>query len=250
MRESQMHDYPKGSGITFENVWDALMEYKKRQEEDRRQMLESYKRLDKQMKEDRKRREEEDRKRREEEDRKRMEEDRKQMKEDRKQREEDQKQWEEVRKQMKETGKRMGDLNNSFGELAEHLVAPGIRKRFNELGYHFGHMSPGGYRILDKDGKHKTEIDILLENDDVIIAVEVKVKPKVNDVEHHIGRLKILREYRSSRNDTRKILGAIAGAIFGAQAKAATIKAGMYVIEQSGDTMKIDVPADFIPIEW
>ena len=235
MRESQKHDYPRGSGITFENVWDALMEYKKRQEEDRRQMRESYKRLDKQMKEDRIRREEENRKR---------------MEEDRKRMEEDQKQWEEVRKQMKETGKRVGDLSNSFGELAEHLVAPGIRKRFNELGYHFGHMSPGGYRIIGKDGKDKTEIDILLENDDVMIAVEVKAKPRDNDVEHHIGRLKILREYRNSRNDTRKILGAIAGAIFGEKAKEATIKAGMYVIEQSGDTMKIDVPAGFIPTEW
>ncbi|MDR1637870.1 MAG: hypothetical protein LBR93_11105, partial [Treponema sp.] len=28
-------------------------------------------------------------------------------------------------------GKQMGDLNNRFGELAEHLVAPGIIRRFN-----------------------------------------------------------------------------------------------------------------------
>jgi len=27
-------------------------------------------------------------------------------------------------------------------------------------------------------------------------------------------------------------------------------KSGLYVIEQSGDTMKIDVPEGFVPREW
>jgi hypothetical protein len=46
------------------------------------------------------------------------------------------------------------------------------------------------------------------------------------------------------------IKGAIAGAIFGAAEKKATMEAGLYVVEQSGDTMKIDVPEDFVPREW
>jgi len=146
--------------------------------------------------------------------------------------------------------RQMGDLHRRFGELAEHLVAPSIHKRFNELGYHFGRCSPGGTKIFDEQGKTKTEIDLLLENGETIIALEVKAKPATKDVEHHIKRLEILRDHQRGINDKRTIKGAIAGAIFGLEEKKATVEAGLYVVEQSGDTMKIDVPDDFVPREW
>jgi len=79
--------------------------------------------------------------------------------------------------------------------------------------------------------------------------VEVKSKPTEKDIEHHINRLRILREHRSKHNDMRKIRGAIAGAVFPDKVKEATLAAGFYVLEQSGDTIKLDLPADFIPWE-
>ena len=45
-------------------------------------------------------------------------------------------------------------------------------------------------------------------------------------------------------------MGAIAGAIFGSEEKKATIEAGLYVIEQTGDTMRINVPDGFVPRKW
>ena len=146
--------------------------------------------------------------------------------------------------------KQMGDLHNRFGQLAEHLVAPSIHKKFNELGYHFGEVSPGGLRIFDEDGKVKTEIDLLLQNGETIMAVEIKAKPLIKDIDSHIKRLEILRDHRRGINDKRVIKGAIAGAIFGTAEKKATLEAGLYVLEQSGDTMKIEVPEGFIPREW
>jgi hypothetical protein len=146
--------------------------------------------------------------------------------------------------------KQIGDLGNRFGELAEHLVAPGIAKRFNELGYHFDDVIAERVRLVDRSGKILTEIDLLLENGDYSIAVEVKTRPKEKDAEHHIKRLEILRERKDKRGDNRKIRGAIAGAVFSKEAKAAAIAAGLYVIEQSGDTMKISVPEGFTPREW
>ncbi|MCL2044617.1 MAG: hypothetical protein FWG89_10815 [Treponema sp.] len=50
--------------------------------------------------------------------------------------------------------------------------------------------------------------------------------------------------------DKRKIHGAIAGAVFGQEEKYAVIEAGMYVLEQSGDTIKMDIPHTFVPKEW
>ena len=159
-------------------------------------------------------------------------------------------QMKETDRKMKETSEKMGFLSNRFGELAEHLVAPGIAQRFNELGHHFDGVAPGGYEIRDEKGKGIIQVDILLENGDCLMAVEVKAKPKIKDIEHHIKRLEILREHRNKKRDSRVIYGAIAGAIFGIEEKQAAIDAGFYVLEQTGDTMKIDIPHDFVPREW
>ena len=156
----------------------------------------------------------------------------------------------ETEKIVRRNSKQMGDLHRRFGQLAEHLVAPNIHKRFNELGYHFGSCWPGGIILYDEKGNAKTEIDLLLENGETVMAIEVKARPVVKDVEHHIKRLELLREHRRGINDNRTIKGAIAGAIFGVEEKAAALEAGLYVVEQSEDTMKIDVPDGFVPREW
>ncbi|MDR0495725.1 MAG: hypothetical protein LBG95_08900 [Treponema sp.] len=153
-------------------------------------------------------------------------------------------------KSQKRLGKQMGDLHRRFGEMAEHLVAPSIARRFNELGFHFETMSPGGHRILDEQGNTKTQVDILLENGEHIIAVEIKATVRLQDIEHHVRRLEILREFRNKKHDERKIQGAIAGAIFGNAEKKAVIEAGFYALEQSGDTMKLEIPEGFVPGEW
>jgi hypothetical protein len=152
---------------------------------------------------------------------------------------------------LKKLGKQMGDLHNSFGEMAEHLVAPAIHKRFNELGYHFSAAAEGGYVVRDNNGKILAQVDILLINDDYIIAVEVKATVRPQDIEHHIKRIEILKEHwNKQHHDTRIIRGAIAGAIFGNAEKEAVIEAGFYALVQSGDTMKMEIPEDFVPREF
>jgi hypothetical protein len=222
--ESTVPDYPRG--ITFEQVWAALMEDRKRQEE---------------MKEERER------------ERKEREQERKEQ--ERLMREK----WEKTDRQVEKTSrtvdelsKQMGGLHRSFGELAEHLVAPGIASRFNEMGYHFDSMAPQGIEIYDESRKKiLTEVDLLLENGECLMAVEVKSKPTEKDIAHHIGRLEILRDWRKKRQEKpKRILGAIAGAVFPKSLMEAVIEAGLYVIEQTGDTMQISVPEGFKPREW
>jgi hypothetical protein len=74
----------------------------------------------------------------------------------------------------------------------------------------------------------------------------------------------ILRAYLDERGDTRKLLGAVA--IVKADlksyskvwfntpelcsAEAHSLEQGFYVIEQSGDTVKIEVPEGFTPKVW
>ena len=210
METETIPDYPRG--ITFEHVWAALMEDRKKLEIWREEW-------------------EKEREQRE------------------KEREQSDKSLEKLERIVRRNSKQMGDLHRRFGNLAEHLVKPNIYKRFNELGYKFTSTVNKGSTIFDDQGKTLTEIDMVLENGNTIMVVEVKVKPDVKDIAHHIRRMEIVREVNDKKNDKRKIQGAIAGAIFGIEEKKATVEAGLYVIEQSGDTMKIDVPENFVPLE-
>jgi len=218
-----------GKKPSYETVWAMLQEtgkeHAKRLKELERQMLESA----------------------EEHDRRKKEFDEQQ---ERRKKESDE-ELKEIKRIVRRNGKQLGEVHRRFGQLAEHLVAPGIVKRFNELGYHFDLVVTKGAKLYDgKNGKIKTEIDLFMENSNNIMAIEVKSRPVTQDVEHHIKRLEILRDYYRGINDQRKILGAIAGAIFEDDVKKSVREAGLFVIEQSGDTMKIDMPDDFVPREW
>ena len=153
----------------------------------------------------------------------------------------------ETDKKFAETYKKVGDLGNSFGELAEHLVAPGMRGRFREIGLVLD-KSVRNVEIADENGKTLTEIDLMLENSGCVVAVEVKARVKMGDIDRHKARLEILRLWHGRNGDRRKIMGAIAGAVFGGEERKAAIAEGLYVIVQSGDTMKMDIPEDFEPL--
>ena len=160
------------------------------------------------------------------------------------------KQIKELRESQKETNRHIGDLGNRFGELAEHLVAPGIEEKFNNIGIYFDDVSTRGRRYRDKNKKFVAEVDIVLENRELLIAVEVKSKLSKSHVDDHIARMEAIRHFMDNWQDPRKYRGAIAAAITSDETRNYAHKAGFYVIEQSGDTMKMDIPEGFVPQEW
>ena len=157
--------------------------------------------------------------------------------------------FKETDRKMKETDRKIGELGNRFGELAEHLVAPNIKEKFKALHFTFEQMSQN-IEITDASGKCIAEIDMLLENGDTVIAIEVKAKPLQKDVDVHVERMEVLRRRADAKNDKRKYQGAIAGAIMQNEIRDYAHKAGFYVIEQTGDTVKINIPKGFKPREW
>jgi hypothetical protein len=197
-------------GLTFEKVWAMFQESDRRMQETDRRMQET----------------------------------------DRQMRETD-REIQEVAQQVRETNQQIGKLGGRFGELAEHLVAPNIAQKFNALGFHFNDISELRRVIKDESSGQKiAEFDILLENGESSIGVEVKSKPSYDDVEDHVRRLEILRRHKDTIGDKRKIHGALAGAIMPDAVRTSALKAGLYVITQSGDTVKIDVPKGFTPKAW
>ena len=157
--------------------------------------------------------------------------------------------WDETREQMKETDRRIGELGNRFGEMVEHLVAPGIMDKFNKLNFTFEQVAEN-IKIKDTSGRCIAEIDLLLENGDTVMAVEVKSKPVIKDIDTHVSHMEILRRRADARNDKRKFNGAIAGAIMNEGVRDYAHKTGFYVIEQTGDTVKIVIPENFVAREW
>ena len=173
-----------------------------------------------------------------------------QMKETDRQMKETDRQMKETDRQMKATDRKIGELSNRFGELVEHLVAPSIMEKFNEIGFFFTKKALNvDIREPEIPGS-SAEIDILLENGDVAIAVEVKSKPNENDIKVHAKRMEILRRAADRHADTRKYRGAIAGAIMSDELRRQILRSGFYAIEQTGDTVKIAAPEGFTPRDW
>ncbi|MCL1813806.1 MAG: hypothetical protein FWG29_09850 [Treponema sp.] len=170
------------------------------------------------------------------------------------------KKQEALTKQIMELSRQMGLLHNRFGELAEHMVAPSITEKFREKGFKFIRLFNKGLTIEDpKYMKAIAEIDILLESYEVAIAIEVKAKASYKDVDKHVKRMALLRRWTAEMYRQRsllgtlykkKLLGGIAGAIMSDEVRTYAQKAGFYTIVQSGDTVKIDVPDDFVPKDW
>jgi hypothetical protein len=130
------------------------------------------------------------------------------------------------------------------------MVEPNLVVKFKDLGFTF-ERSQQNTIIRDQESRIIAKIDVFLKNGDWAMAVETKVKPSAADINEHLERMEKLRRYADSRNDRRKYLGAVAGAIFGNSEKNYALKKGFYVIEPSGDTFNIIVPeGDCRPREW
>jgi hypothetical protein len=155
-----------------------------------------------------------------------------------------------LKKRMDATDKQLGKLGNRFGDMVEHLIAPGLPKKFKALGYRFNESALRSQIKDDVTGRLIAEIDLQLTDREHVMAVEVKAHPNVTDVDEHVERLERIRAYYDSNGDKRKILGAVAGAVFPENVRSYARKNGFYTIVQSGDTVSIDVPKGFQPREW
>ncbi|MDR1909784.1 MAG: hypothetical protein LBQ35_07730 [Spirochaetaceae bacterium] len=206
-------------GLTFDDVWAALMELREEQREGYRQMKEAREEMDRQMQKDREAREEADRQMREA----REEADRR------------------MQKDREEADRRIGRLGNRLGDLIEHLTAANLLEKFQDLGYTFTQISQN-IKIKNPDKRILAEIDMLLENGDYAMAVEVKSRLTLMDVQEHIRRMETLRAHADARNDTRKYVSSVSGALVDGNARDFALNKGIYVIEHSGDTVRIRAP--------
>ncbi|MDR3283779.1 MAG: hypothetical protein LBS97_01205 [Treponema sp.] len=152
--------------------------------------------------------------------------------------------------QIKELSANVGGVNNSLGDMAEGLMASDLVETFEALGLDFD-RSFQNYKVKEKKTKRKlTEVDMLLVNGTIAMAVESKTTMTQGDVDKHETRMEILRHEPNSLFANRKLYGAMAGVKMSHQAREYAIDKGFFVIELTGDTIKIDMPEGFEPKTW
>jgi hypothetical protein len=145
---------------------------------------------------------------------------------------------------------RFGDLGNRLGEIVEYLVTSNLKEKFDRYGFYF-RTTALRVKITDNNRKDVTDIDVLLYDGDKVMAVEVKTRPTLVDVDRHILRMEQIQLYTPGLVEHKKVYGGIAGAIIDADVREAVFSAGFYLITQTDDNVDvIDPPSDFVAKYW
>jgi hypothetical protein len=147
----------------------------------------------------------------------------------------------------KTLNKAIGGLSNTLGSLVEHIMTPDLPRKFRQFGFTFDRITT--VKWADGEGNIYTEIDGLLENGRQALVVEVKTTLRRNDIDDHLERMKRVRTYADDHGDTRDFLGAMAAAIIDKDTKEYALSRGFFVIEPSGEDVKITKPAS-TPTIW
>ena len=145
----------------------------------------------------------------------------------------------------------VGGLNHSMGELIETLFAPHLGEKFDA--YHYDlKRTFSRVNIYDNTSRQRGEIDILLSNTTVCMAVEVKRwLANTEKVDEHIRRMQLIREYPPAETKGKKLLGAIAAAVVSPDVREYAEKNGFFVLELTGeDAQLLEPPEGFQPKEW
>ena len=155
-----------------------------------------------------------------------------------------------VRKQMKEAGKKISALGSRIGDIIECMVKGGIVKKFQALNHEITRCARNVEYKCMKTNTHG-EIDLFLEDGPVAILIEVKTTLQTADVRKHMERIEKFKRYSDGKGDTRRFVGAVAGAVVVGEAKEFAHENGLYVIVQSGKAVEIaPLPEGFRAREW
>jgi tetratricopeptide (TPR) repeat protein len=143
----------------------------------------------------------------------------------------------EAWKAIRETQKNVGGLNNSLGSIVERLLIPDLPKKFKKFGYKFNRIASYCYAA----GVY-AQIDGMLENGEQAIAVEVKTKLRVSDIDDHLVRMEKIQKYAYENGDKRQFMGAMAAFITDESTKNYALNKGLFDIDPSGEDVKVTKP--------
>ena len=126
-----------------------------------------------------------------------------------------------------------------LGSMVERIMTPDLPRKFKPLGFTFDKITTIKWAT---NGNIYAEIDGLLENGTQAMAVEVKTTLEIEDINDHLKRMEKIRKYADEHGDKREFLCAIAAMIVKPKPKEYALKQGLFVIEPSGEDVKVIKP--------
>jgi len=155
-----------------------------------------------------------------------------------------------IAKSRKEFDKKLGEITGTWGRFVAEMVQPKIVEMFKERGVAI-EMSAQSVKGF-KNGQVFYEIDILLVNTDVAVAVEVKSTLTRVDVDEHLERLDKIKEIAPKLFNLSgmSVYGAVAGMIIENKADKYAYQNGLFVLKQKGSIVEIVNDAKFEPKIW
>ena len=178
-------------------------------------------------------------------DRKFQETDRKFQETDRKFQETDHK-FQETDRKFQEAARVVSNLGGQWGLFMENQVAPACERVFGERGIPVQMVSQ---RVKKRRGGDTLEIDVLVVNAGHVVVVEVKASLSVADVREFLDDLGQFRAFFPEYADWQ-VHGAVAGIRIEDGADRYAYRQGLFVLAQTGDTVKILNDANFQPRIW
>jgi hypothetical protein len=157
---------------------------------------------------------------------------------------------ERLKKSQIEFDKKLGQLAGTWGKFVAEMVQPKIVEMFQEKGIQIRTSMQNAKGYIG-DERHY-EIDLLLINSQIAVAVEIKSSLSVEDVKEHLERLDKIQKVQPERVNLSgvTILGAVAGMIVEQDADRYAYKKGLFVLRQKGNIVEIVNDDKFKPREW
>ncbi|MEO5369336.1 MAG: hypothetical protein H7833_04600 [Magnetococcus sp. DMHC-1] len=148
--------------------------------------------------------------------------------------------------QIDRVDKQLGEMGNRLGEYVESMVAPACETLFAERGIPVHEVSPN--RRVRRHGD-SMELDLTVINDHLLVVVETKSKLTEKHIKKFLKKLpKVPIFFPTYAN--MHIMGAVAGMVIPDHVAQMAMKAGLFVIAPSGDTVRLLNPMAFKPRTW
>ena len=152
----------------------------------------------------------------------------------------------ETNREIRAVNESIGRLGNRLGQFVEEAVRPAAVKLFRERGIdvHEVHQN-----ITAKRQGETLEVDLLVVNNNDVVAIECKSNLSIDDVNDHLKRLEKIKRLLPDHKEKR-ISGAVAGMVTPENVAIYAIKKGLYVIGQNGDHLELRNEVGFVAKVW
>ena len=163
--------------------------------------------------------------------------------EDERRKAEDERLSRETKLQMQETDRKLRELAEQFtsttGHITEGIMKPAAQRIFQEAGFDISHYLCNMHSKM-KNEHAEMEVDLLMLNGTIAIAVEIKTDCRKKDIDHFMRQMakfkRLFREYRD-----KEVLAAVAALNYDKDALEYAKKQGLLAITTTdGDLFTLE----------